>query len=364
MNLQTLRQISRSVISPRRGRISYVGWAGHDNLGDEALFEAIEMLLPDHALYPHSLKARRPVAWWAADAIRKTRTCCLGGGTLIFSGNRNLRSLRSALHRGLPVFSMGAGVVDRAWGEPSERYEARRAEWLDVLGQFRGVAIRGPISKVTLESRGFTAAEVTGDPALVFSQEARGAAVRDRLLGVNVGTAGKNVWGGEASESALVDTLADATARLMRRGWDCRIFSVWPADDAVCEALAERLGLAGDAVQRHYRDARAFMRSAGECCVFTGMKLHSVVLACCANVPPVMLEYRTKCRDFMASMELDAYDVRIDHVQPDQLAALIEQARDRRAALADQLTGLCNEYSGKLEAYSMKVLEGIHANRR
>jgi hypothetical protein len=39
--------------------------------------------------------------------------------------------------------------------------------------------------------------------------------------------------------------------------------------------------------------------------VLVGVRLHSAVLACCVGVPPILLAYRDKCRDFMLSMGLE-----------------------------------------------------------
>jgi polysaccharide pyruvyl transferase WcaK-like protein len=53
--------------------------------------------------------------------------------------------------------------------------------------------------------------------------------------------------------------------------------------------------------------------------VFVGTRLHSVVLATCAFVPSVMLEYRPKCRDYMLSIGQEDYVIRTDKFRSEEV---------------------------------------------
>ncbi len=352
----TLKRLFRSLRQPRQGRIAYIGWTGHRNLGDEALYEAAQRLLPDYALYPSTRKTRklRLLRW--LEQRGGVIAYCLGGGTLIYSGNNNCRAVHDALQTARPVFSLGTGVVDPAFWRDDPHFFEQQVRWNELLPRFSILSVRGPQSQAILEHCGCRNVRITGDLALVFSKPPRKDDPHDRLLGVNVGTSRGNVWGG--SEDQVLGVVGQAVHRLQKRGWHVTIFSVWPPDYPLCVRLARRLNLSRSAVAKHYVHAEAFQHAVSRCSAFVGMKLHSVILACCAQVPSVMLEYHPKCADFMASMELLAYNLRVDTMKPEDIVERVEEVYGKRSVLRPHLHERCRYYVDKLKSYARDVAHG------
>jgi len=338
--------ILTSLLFPKRSRCGYIGWVGHHNLGDEALYQAAESVLKPRSLLPFFGKALKHPLMPLVLKQRALQSVCLGGGTLIFSGRSNLQAVTTALKYQIPVFSLGSGVIDPDWGNRDPDYARRLPEWINALEQFESRSVRGPISKAILDQHGLTQAQITGDLALLFSLTQNPGDVTEKIAGINIGTSNGNVWG--ENEEAILNSVVATTQILQKNGWKPVIFCVWPADMKICKSLAEKALLPPDSIQSHFDDAHEYLNAVSQCRVFLGMKLHSVVLACAAKVPSVMLEYKTKCADFMQSMDLMEFNARTDRLEPENLVNLIEQASDRYSRLRNQIGNMGIMYAERI----------------
>ena len=52
MNILNTKRITHAIFQPRSGRIGCIGWTGHNNLGDEAVFDAMQLILPNYSVTP------------------------------------------------------------------------------------------------------------------------------------------------------------------------------------------------------------------------------------------------------------------------------------------------------------------------
>jgi polysaccharide pyruvyl transferase WcaK-like protein len=117
-------------------------------------------------------------------------------------------------------------------------------------------------------------------------------------------------------------------------------FVVWPKDLAATENAAKESGT-GSHVHAIYVDHAKYLDLASECSVFVGMKLHAVVLATCAAVPSIMLEYRPKCRDYMESIQQEHLCERVDRFTADGVWEQVLRMHSER------------------EGYARRMMEGI-----
>lgn len=77
-----------------------------------------------------------------------------------------------------------------------------------------------------------------------------------------------------------------------------------------------------------------YSRTARECEVFVGQKRHSTEIACMNRVPSLMIEYRPKCRNFMANLDLEDFFIRADEFDADGAIAMLDRLLgDRRGIL-------------------------------
>jgi polysaccharide pyruvyl transferase WcaK-like protein len=72
--------------------------------------------------------------------------------------------------------------------------------------------------------------------------------------------------------------------------------------------------------------AEAYLELVGPCTLALVVRLHAAVLSCCAGTPPLMLGYRDKCLDMMASLGLERWHVDLTSPEGDILAPALELA--------------------------------------
>jgi polysaccharide pyruvyl transferase WcaK-like protein len=319
----------RSFLPPWGHRIAYIGWTGQDNMGDEAMYEAHRQVFPELHFAPCPNLGPNLVLGTVARLRRGALVdgVCLGGGTLIGNGyfRRTLESVL-AVSEGTPRFMLGVGVEDPDFvGTRRRNGSTELQRWVDLLGEFDKVCVRGPLSQQALSDVGI-ASDVVGDPALILGDAAPVEEVDDRLLGINVGVT-DDLWGNDlGAVQAHVTSFAQT---MIHRGWRIRFVPLWPKDLRYTRDIARQLG---DQVEvfDDYLDLDKLLGALRECTTFVGEKLHSVILASAVFVPSVALEYRPKCRDFQCSIGRERYTVRTDQLDHDRLVDMVDDLERHR----------------------------------
>ncbi|MDQ6676808.1 MAG: hypothetical protein M3Z09_05880, partial [Acidobacteriota bacterium] len=88
------------------------------------------------------------------------------------------------------------------------------------------------------------------------------------------------------------------------------------------------------------------------------------VLACCAGVPPVLLAYRKKCEDFMASMDLQEFAVPVSkETGPALLRAKWEEVLSR-TELGRQVYEKALSWKGIQAAYFDRLIARMREEPR
>jgi hypothetical protein len=330
-------------------RLGYLGWLGHANIGDEAVFYGYQLAFAGRRISP------LPTGPTLEKLVRLRRghvppAVLLGGGTII--GTTEFREAVTLLGaHGSTPFVLGAGVEDPAFpGAYAGALRAEQAHWPRVLERFDKVTVRGPLSQAILGSIGVEA-EVVGDAALLLGQGTPTGPDPERRLGVNLGIA-SGLWGGDLD--AVLDAVLDALRVLLDDGWRVTLFPVWPKDVPLLAELQRRLGGRADMFEG-YLDVDALTRALSECRVFVGMKLHSVVLASAVFVPSLMLEYMPKCRDFQASLGREDRTLRTDSVSS---SAIVEHVREldlQRTRERDTLEAAVGDLRSRLTTEAARI---------
>jgi len=337
----------------------YLGMTGLVNLGDALMYPLIRDMLRPAALFDFCPRAN--------SGLRNLLTrafgfCCLGGGTLI-NGTVFREALRLIQDEGLPCFSFGAGVKDPEYWTGIAAYDQDHAEWTAVLNRFEILGVRGPLSADILQKQGVTRpVHVVGDPCLLRTPEQNSIRPRSRILGVNFGRAIGPVFG--SAEEAAMRKLATAMRELERNGWRFRFFTVRPQDESVCRYLAGSVRGARAQLYPEYADARGYVRAVSQCDVFVGYKLHAVALAMAAGVHAIMLSYRPKCDDLMASLNCRDWSVRLPDVRAAQLAGSVEQLYERCEEFSGEVHQACLRYKRELRDFAGLVVEAVTMRAR
>ncbi len=291
-------------------KVLYYGWLGNRNLGDETLFHVNRLLFKGIALHPRGSLLERLVPM---------KACILGGGTYI---NENVSAPSFLnLQRRMPLLIFGAGVQNPSFWSTIPGYVDGREDWNRILERSPFVTVRGPHSLKTLEEQGFKRAEIAGDPVLSLARD-RPTGRHGLRVGVNFGDTQGLLWGRRDDKVRLF--FHELIGRLRADGLELSLFSVCPSDTEAMRDAQEAYSLE---MHVHYRYSAAVLNYFDNVDIFVGMKLHSTILAHCAYTPSLMIEYRPKCADYMASMGLEGFNIRCDQATVEDALSLIEKLR-------------------------------------
>lgn len=313
----------------------YVGWTGKDNLGDEAMLEAVRDLLPFA-----EVEVSGP----------PRHLLLLGGGTLI---NRStyLGWLEERDSPRVERATIGTGVASPDyWGE-TEPVDG----WVRWLTTCAYVGVRGPRSEAQLRRWGYEGPlEVCGDPALLFERPHDSGRPEGRVVMSPAWTDGE-LWGG--SDERVLEAMTSGVRHWLEQGREVRFLSCNPADDRPIFEMMRAVGRAELDYVAGYRDRDAALRLLAEADLVIGERLHAVVLAAAVGTPFVAVEYRPKLADFAESVGAGGMVVRTDVIDRDRLVALGKEAPERRTAVAEAVA----EYRRRLRRAATTIEGAVRA---
>jgi glycosyltransferase involved in cell wall biosynthesis len=317
-------------------KIRYVGWNGHDNLGDDAMLEAVRSLF----------------SWADVATARRGKLLMLGGGTLINRANYLEWLVRQDSPR-MERAVFGTGVANpEYWGQ---RESAE--EWVRFLDSCSYVGLRGPKSLRTIRDWGFTGdAEVVGDPALLLTL---GDTVRerraDRVVVTPAWTSGE-LWG--KNDRTVLGALADMIQRLLAEGREVVMLSCFPGDDRHILEMMRAADAPDLPYMAGYDDLPAALELLASAGLVVAERLHGAVLAAAVNTPFLAIEYRPKVTDFAASLGLERLVLRSDSVTAASLGDLIAEIEADLAGVAEEMEVSVVRYRDRLHTAS-KRLEAV-----
>jgi hypothetical protein len=294
-----------------------------ENFGDIVVADAARALFGRLRLVDCGLS--RKIRW--LDSVvgleRFYRYCCVGGGTIMLAPDW-LATLQFVCSRAIPLFTMGTGVIDpdfvRGIYGPGAIDDGCIAAWIECLERFRFVSVRGVESRRILDGYGFSRAEVIGDPALYFARESIVLKREAKSIGVNISNY-SHFWGHTQNET--VDILSDLITWLLREGCAVTLFPSMPEDLALCSRIRADRDWGRVRIFGNYTDRGGLLDAIAAQDLFVGVKLHTVIAACCVSTPAIMIGYQPKCLDFMRTMDLEDYHVRADRLDRGRLIATV-----------------------------------------
>lgn len=308
--------------------LGYIGGQGDANLGDEAMLDAAQRLLPKAQLIPIGFpRQEKRLEKWGLSGKRYFNSVILGGGTLI---NEYIwaEQVQTALRQGLPLWSLGTGVGSCGFGH-SEQVNLR--VWKALLPDFQKIGVRGPLSQRSLQQIGIERVQVIGDLALSLAQERAVSPSRMPCFALN--TTAPPARARDQGDYSALQEMEETLCELVRQGWQPIPIAMHRDDVAPLRQLLERVGQSSLPIPI-LQNAEQFFQRVQECHFTLAVRLHTAVLSCCVGVPPLMLGYRNKCLDFMLSMDLEDWHIGLEHAEPGEILtrtrALVNQAESLR----------------------------------
>lgn len=199
-------------------------------------------------------------------------------------------------------------------------------KWKVLLEKCQYVGVRGPLSAELLIDAGLKNVEVIGDPVIAYADNELGHSHDLNSIGLNIGQSHGAVWGNE-------NTICSEYAKLARlardANWCVKWFVVWPHDLNITQKAANDSNTS-EFIYEIYDDPKAYLELVRPLSTFVGMKLHATILATCAYVPSIMLEYRPKCRDYMKSIGQDNATFRTDEFKATHIWEIVRTWNSQR----------------------------------
>ncbi len=310
--------------------IGYLGWLGHENLGDDLGPVLFERCLAQH--YPH-LHERARIEY-DLDLLEQADATVAFIGTLLTPTDYNdhwMQRFRRASLRG-PLVSLGLGANPAKWMRwpTPQAYNQRLTRWWDFLG------VRG---RQTADALGLNEDRISGDS--VFALEwASGVAPRESdgkpWVAVNAGEVTAELRTPQGLP--LTPMIAAACAELVRE-LNFAVFSMGPRDDQAVAHIAGVIRDAGGAPRVLFqRDVLKLAQELREVSFGITTKCHASGLLYAMGIPTVNIPYKPKCAD-LATMVTDErfileWNALTQRAIVDRARDLVRAMPEVRAALA------------------------------
>jgi polysaccharide pyruvyl transferase WcaK-like protein len=94
---------------------------------------------------------------------------------------------------------------------------------------------------------------------------------------------------------------------LIAEGKQVVLLPVCAEDVASNEAILSLVNSDSCKIKVSYDSLEEYNSALLECGLFIGQKLHATVLATILRIPSIMIEYQPKCRDYMASIDMENF---------------------------------------------------------
>jgi len=318
-------------VRPVEKRITYVGWLGYGNVGDEALFEVDKKVFNRYELLP---SLERPVS----------RITIFGGGTLL-------------PHWGLTIlpnkynYVYGVGVRNPIfWGNPHPFL-------IDLAKRFsfRYIGVRDKTSQEILRKWGIHS-EVIGDPCLLLESKSN-IKKKENLIALNVGTAGGELWG--HNEDQISKETVNLCKFLKEKHAYYPILIPFSKNDIdYTKRISE---LANVDIFENWQNIEEIVNFISSCHVLIGEKLHSIVLSASTYTPFISLEYRPKCRAFSELMGFSKYTIRTDEMSSGRVIKLLDELIVNWDRMRSKLIENVETYRKKLREAATKIMWDIRS---
>ncbi|HEY9878185.1 MAG TPA: polysaccharide pyruvyl transferase family protein [Leptolyngbyaceae cyanobacterium] len=346
----------------------YIGFLGHQNLGDDILFAAFQSLFPtlQFLTYDGAVDSvhNPPFSYYPVElALYKKfvkpspfyNVVFLGGGTLI-NRKQYLSRLDHALQQGNRCVVFGTGVADPVFWhshDGGEDYLNQIKAWIPLLKESLSVQVRGPRSARILAEYGLYDTEVIGDPALAMCRPRALPHTITGTIGLNVGSHGV-LWG---EETQIYKTVIELIRKLIAIDWRVELLPFHQGDLALSQQIAQEIGSPQVSIWTQFTEIEKTLQRIKTYDLVIGQRLHSIVLSCGCAVPFIALKYTPKCEDFLESIGLQSFALRTDELELDALLALVAQVEKTYTAYCQQLVEIGNHYRRLQQQAAQKILE-------
>ena len=308
-------------------KITYVGWLGHGNIGDEALYPSNRKIFSSYRLVP-------------GNRIQHSRITLFGGGTVL-----PLRALSIMPNR--YNYALGVGVDNpRLWGD-LDRFLIERIKTFN----FRLLSVRGNISRKILESWNIKS-EVVGDPCLILRPDSY-KRKEESLIGINVTTPrGFSL----RDEQRIYRETMKLCKLLKKEGRHLVLIPFWKKDISYIKKISKEANID---ILENWTNIQHVLNFIASCNLLIGEKLHSIVFSASACTPFISLAYKPKCLDFVESVGFKEYAVKTNEMTTKRIMKLYRNLLDKWDEMHNLLNRRVEMYRERLIKFATRIKDDI-----
>jgi len=316
-----------------QGEINYVGWLGHENIGDQALYVSVQKSFNMYRLVPYI-------------GNQYSQILLVGGGTLL---PNDVTMVKPSKYN----YVFGAGVKNPSyWGVRHIHFDPRVLERLKSF-KFRFLGVRGNISRDLLKTWGINS-EVIGDPCLSLKANAD-VKRNDKKIAISIGSDGL-VWGGD--EERALRQIAKVCKILKKDGYHPILIPFWRNNLQVINRLSMAENIH---VFNNWFDIKSVLNLIASCKILIGEKLHSLVFSAAAYTPFICLEYRPKCFDFAETVGYAKHCIRTDKITAERIMMMFEGLINNWQEMHNELVTKVNMYRKKQKEFATRIIADIES---
>jgi len=365
MEIQRVKKLIKGFFNPNKS-VAQIRCA-LNNFGDIMTFKAIQEMLWELTIITFWSSGAKMQFFDSILGLDKLfKYSSLGGGTLIFAPRSSgwLTDLEFIIARTIPLFTFGTGVIDPNFIDHLNEISGKKNlidksnidEWITCLKKFRLVSVRGVESQMLLRNVGFSNVEVVGDPGLWFSLDSIKERNIKKKIGINVSEY-SHFWNN--GQKKFIQKMTELLNILLKDNWEITFFPTMFEDVCTSQGVASNLNSGENIIYENYYDVKDYLKKLEDQDLFVGVKLHSVIAACCAYTPAIMIGYQPKCYDFMKTMGLEDHFFRSDRFEVDEIYGKINLMYKDIATIQKKQFEACKLFKERLQNFGDRIMETV-----
>ncbi|GAA0871229.1 hypothetical protein GCM10009117_03750 [Gangjinia marincola] len=335
----------------------YVGCTDMDNLGDEAIYDAIESMLKTKiALYKLSYKKPSAGKIFRKYFIENPDYIVLGGGTIIRKA-KNESYLKLLYHfkgryPNAKVITLGPGVADPEFANEIG-FPIDIPSWKEILKDSPFISVRGILSKKEIQSWGISNVDILHDPGVYYTRQNLKRKKKNKTIGINFCNIGDRIHG--ADKSVVEKFAFNFVQRLINDNWNIYLYPTTKSD---LNYMLNTISLKKFSELRSYEnyerisEAIDFLEGLD---VFAGQRLHAMIFSAAAHTPFHAFEYEPKTSDFLNTIGFYNYSTKVNQLDVENIIhkidGLYDNLDDEQLNLFNALTLAKKEQSDCLTSF-------------
>lgn len=309
------------ILLTRKKRVVYVGCTGMDNLGDEAILEAIKLMFKDTFEFLEIVYANPNKGKMLQRILPSPDFIILGGGTIIKKGENEsyLRILKMKISQWpkSKLLVIGPGVVDPQFAEYIG-FPVDTIAWNKVLNKAFFLSVRGIHSRSELIKWGIqNEIKILHDPVVFFTKDSIIIKNPKKRIGINFACIGDRIYGRDTKQ--VKRFALQFVQELLNQKWEVILFPTTRSDISY---MLDEIGLKkfkDIKIYEHYNNLNESMSMLESFDLLVGQRLHSIIFAATVGTPFIALSYEPKTLDFLDTIAMKSYDFRVDKLNCNEI---------------------------------------------